>query len=124
MANDSGRVAILDKLIRDAGVPIDGISVADINANPVQFTIQFQASATQEQIDLAQQIGEAFDWRRRRALARNTVVTALQNLTAGQRAAIQLHQLAEYLRSNPDVAAQVGTFLGTPVSVDEIDPNP
>lgn len=122
MANDSHRINILDGLIRAAGVPIDGVSVTDINATPVAVVVQYQASATAEQIALAVQIVAQFDWRKRRALARNTVVTALQSLTAPQRALIQTHMMAEYLRDNADIATQIGVFLGTPITVDEVDP--
>lgn len=122
MANDAGRVAILDGLVRAAGVPIDGISVSNITPTPPLVTIQYKASATAEQIATGEAILAGFDWRRRRALDRNTVVAGLQSLTVGQRNTLVTHMLAEYLRDNPAIAAQIGTFLGTPVAVDEVDP--
>lgn len=123
MANDSSRVGILDGLLKDAGIPVDGISVVDINATPPVVNIQYNGSATQEQRDLGAQILSQFDWRRRRALTRATVVTAILNLTTLQRTAPLNHLLAEYLRTNPTIAAQIGVATATPITVDEVDPN-
>lgn len=123
MANDALRAGILSALIRDAGIPIDGISINDINAVPPDVTVQYSALATAEQIALGEQIKDNFDWRRRRALARAVVVSAIGNLTAGQRAVIDAHMRAEYLRLNPTLAALIGTAAGVPLPVDEIDPS-
>lgn len=123
MANDATRTSILHELISDAGIPISGISVVDINAVPPQVQVQYQPEATAEQITLGNQIVANFDWRRRRALARNTVVTALQNLTTAERNAILLHFMADYLRNHPQLAAKIATFLGVGLTVDEVDPN-
>jgi hypothetical protein len=122
MANDSGRVSILDELLRDAGIAIDGISVIDINATPPDVAIQFKVDATQEQRDLAAQMLADFDWRKRRPLDRGTVVAAMQNLTAQQRALVDRHEQAERLRTNPRLASLLGRALGTPLVVDEVDP--
>lgn len=123
MANDASRVAILDGLLKDAGIPIDGISVNDINAVPPLVTVQYRPEATAEQIALGNQMRDNFDWRRRRALGRGTVVTAVNNLTAGQRAVIDAHMRAEHLRNNPQLAAVIATAVGVPLPVDEVDPN-
>lgn len=124
MANDAGRVGVLSDVLAEAGIPVSGISVADINANPVQFSISYAPSATAEQIALGDQIAAAFDWRRRRALARSVVVTAINQLTTQQITALLRHQAAEYLRTNPSLAAKITAALGTPLPVDEVDPNP
>lgn len=123
MANDASRVGILDGLIRDAGIPIDGISVVDVNATPPVVTVQYRPEATAEQIALGDQIKDAFDWRKRRSLDRVVVVVAINNLTVAQRAIIDAHMRAEYLRANPILAAQIGTAAGVPLPVDEVDPN-
>jgi hypothetical protein len=122
MANDASRVGILHELLVESGVPVDGISVADINANPVAYAVQYSASATVEQIALGDQLGAAFDWRKRRSLPRATIVTALNQLTNAQINAILRHQAAEYLRNNPQLALKLFAALDIPVVVDEVDP--
>lgn len=123
MANNSFRVAILDSLLREVGIPFDGISVIDINATPVNAVIQFKSSATAEQIALGNQMLAAFDWRKRRALTRSIVVNALQQLTPAQQNAILRHAVCEMLRNSPQLAAQVDAVLGTSLPVDEVDPS-
>lgn len=122
MANDSFRASILDGLIRDAGIPLVSVQVIDINAVPPNVNLVFSPSATAEQIALANQIKDAFDWRRRRALARNTVVTGFQSLTTAQQNAIIKHLVCEMMRLNPSAAAQISQFVGAPLPVDEVDP--
>lgn len=122
MPNSILRQGILGTLLDEAAIPYDSISVVDINANPPVVNIQYKPSATQEQINLGNQIKDAFDWRRRRALARATVVSTLGSLTAGQRAIVDAHQRAEYLRNNPALAAALGVAIGVPIVVDEVDP--
>lgn len=122
MANSAFRVSILDGLMREAGIPIDGISVVNINATPPVVNVQYKATATQEQIDLGNQMLAQFDWRKRRPLDRNTVVTALQNLTSQQQNSIIRHMVCEYLSNNPALAAKINAALGTALTVDEVDP--
>ncbi len=122
MANSAFRVSILDGLMREAGIPIDGISVVDVNANPPVVNIQYNVSATQEQIDLGNQILAQFDWRKRRPLDRNVVVTALQNLTSQQQNAIIRHLVCDSLRNSPALTAKINSALGTSLTVDEVDP--
>lgn len=122
MANSSQRAGILDGLLREAGIPIDGVSVVDVNATPPVVNIQYKASATQEQIDLGNQMLAQFDWRKRRALDRNTVVTVLQNLTSQQQNAIIRHVVCDALSNNPALAAKINSALGTALTVDEVDP--
>jgi hypothetical protein len=122
MANSAARVGILSALLNEAGIPINGISVSDINANPVEFTIDYKPEATTEQIVLGDQIGANFDWRKRRPLARATVVSGNTALTAGQRALVDAHVRADYLIAHPDLAAKLGLAVGAPLPVDEVDP--
>ena len=122
MARDAARSSILHSLIIQAGVPLVSVSVSDLNAEPPVIVLQFEAGATAEQIALANQIKDAFDWRRRRALTRNTVVAAFQALDATQRNQVMTHIFAEYLRTNVNAANQMAAFLGVPLVVDEIDP--
>lgn len=121
MANDATRNLILRGLLDQAGVP-NGVSVVDIATTPPTVNPNYPPTNTAEQNATGDEIIAAFDWRRRRPLTRNTVVAGLQSLTTGQRNSLLLHLLAEYFRANPSAAAQIGTFLGTPVAVDEVDP--
>lgn len=123
MANSTSRAIILDGLLREVGIPFDGISVIDINATPVNAVIQFKASATAEQIALGNQMLADFDWRKRRALARSVVVNALQQFTTAQQNAILRHAVCEMLRNSPQLAAQIDAVLGTSLPVDEVDPS-
>lgn len=123
MALDPDRVSILHGLLVEVSIPFAGISVNDLTATPPDVVVQYEPEATQEQIDLGEQIKNAFDWRRRLPSPRATVVTILNNLTAGQRALLRLHQDAEYLRTNPVLAAKIATAIGIPLPVDEVDPS-
>lgn len=124
MANSLDRLTVLDAVLREAGIPIHGVSVQNLNSTPVQASISFRSEATQEQIDLGNDILATFDWRKRRALNRATVVTALNQLTTNQQNAILRHMACDYLRNNPSLAAQIDAGLGTSLPVDEVDPNP
>lgn len=121
MALDPFRTGILDELIRQAGIPLVSVSVADINAVPPVVNLTFD-NATPEQVTLANQIVANFDWRRRRALHRNSVVAAFQSLNATQRNLVMAHILAEFLRTNVSAANAMASFLDVPISVDEVDP--
>jgi hypothetical protein len=121
MANDITRTQILANLFTEVGI-VASISVSDINATPVGFTVTYDAAMTAQQIALGDQIKAAFDWRKRRALARATVVAANNQLTAGQRALINAHMQAEYLRTNPKFSAVLAAALEIPLTVDEVDP--
>lgn len=124
MPNSSFRVSVLNGLLAEAGIPVVSVQVIDINATPVNAVIQYPPEATQEQINLGNDILSNFDWRRRRALNRTTVVTALNQLTTNQQNAILRHMACDYLRNNPSLAAQIDAGLGTSLPVDEVDPNP
>lgn len=122
MANDPDRLSLLDTLIRQAGVPIDGLSLIDVNSTPVNVTVQYQTAATTEQRTLAAQIVSDFDWRARVKLDRNTIVAAYQSLNATQKGLLLAHILSEYLRDNPNNATVIGQFLGVPITVDQVAP--
>jgi hypothetical protein len=122
MANSAFRVSVLNGVLAEAGIPVDGISIVDIAPTPPVVTIQYTADATAEQIALGDQILAQFDWRKRRALARTTVVTALQQLTTAQQNAILRHVVCEIVRNQPALAAQIDAALGTSLPVDEVDP--
>ncbi len=122
MANTIDRQLDLFALLDEVAIPYAGITIQDINANPVQATLQYLPQATAEQIALGDQILAAFDWRRRRALPRGTVVTALGQLTTNQQNAVIRHMVCDYLRQNPRIMTQINAALGTSLTVDEVDP--
>ena len=81
--NDPSRAAILDTLLKEAGIPIEGISVNNVNPGPPEVTVQYRPEVTQQQRDLAESIVDDFDWREREPLDRNTVVSSLGGLSSG-----------------------------------------
>lgn len=123
MPNSLDRLPVLQAVLAEAGIPIHGVAVISL-VSPVQAEIDFKAEATQEQINAGNAILATFDWRRRRALARATVVAVLNQLSAGQQNAILRHMACDYLRNHPTVAAQIDAGLGTSLPVDEVDPAP
>ncbi len=120
MAIDTGRVGILSDLLVQSGVPVSTIQFVDETVPTVRLL--YNGTPTQEQIALAQQIVAGFSWDRRRPRDRNNIVSSLQALTQTQRAQIQLHMMAAFLRDHPDYAAAIGKFLDAPIVVDEVDP--
>lgn len=116
----SSRVSAFDAYLRTNSIPIDGIS--QNGAAPAGITIQFQVAATPEQIAWAENARDTFDWRRRRPLNRNTIVTALANLTTGQQNSVIRHIAAYIARQNPDEVAALAAVVGIALPVDEVDP--
>lgn len=124
MALDSiGRKPVLEALLTQASIPHDGVNVININAVPPDVTINFRPEATQEQIDLGNQIKDSFDWRRRRPLGLGACLAVINNLTAGQIAIILRLQAADYLRRNPVILMTVADLADVPLPLDEVDPN-
>lgn len=116
----STRVAAFESLLRNNSIPISGIGVS--GDAPAGITINFLPAATAEQIAWANDQKASFDWRRRRAIARNTIVTTLAGLTANQQNAILRHVCAYIARQNPDEVANLAAVVGVSLPVDEVDP--
>jgi hypothetical protein len=123
MANSSFRSTVLQGLLDQAQIPYESIVVVDINATPVDVHITYKPAATAEQISFGDTTLASFDWRKRRALSRATVVTALQSLTTNQQNAILRNVVCDLLRNNASLAAQIDAALGTSLPVDEVDPS-
>lgn len=120
MAFGSTRIAAFDAYLRDNAIPIDGLS--SNGDAPAGITIQFKPEATAEQIAWAENAKATFDWRRRRALSRNTIVTAFSNLTTAQQNAVIRHVCAYIARQNPSEVASLAAVVGISLPVDEVDP--
>lgn len=120
------RLQDFDQHLRLLGIPITGVSDNNNGTDPYPqgVTISYSPEATQEQIDLGDAELLTFDWRRRRMIARNTIVNTLASLTAAQQNAILRHIAAAFIRANKAEALDVIATLGATVPVDEVDPNP
>lgn len=123
MANSVLRQTVLLGLLDEVAIPYESLVVADINANPVGAHFVYKPAATAEQIALGDSILAAFDWRKRVALDRNTVVTALQQLTTQQQNTILRQIAGELLRTNAPLAGKIAAAVGVPLVVDQVDPN-
>lgn len=116
----TSRISAFDAYLTDNAVPINGVGIsADA---PAGVSIDFKPEATAEQIAWATNARDTFDWRRRRPLSRNTIVTALANLTTAQQNAILRHIAAFIGRQNPSEVASLAAVVGISLPVDEVDP--
>ena len=117
----SSRVEAFEALLTANAIPFTGTSVS--GDAPAGIIINFAPSATAEQIAWANdQKDNVFDWRRRRPLARNTIVTTIAGLTTAQQNTIVRHIAAFIARQNPDECANIAAVLGVSFPVDEVDP--
>lgn len=121
MAFGQTRVAPFFEYLKANAIPVVGIAPLVSDA-PAGVTIQLDPAATAEQIAWANNARDTFDWRRRRSLSRNDIVTALQNLTTQQQNSVLRHVVCYLLRQNPQEAANVMAVIGTSLPVDEVDP--
>lgn len=120
------RLLDFDQHLRLLGIPIGGVSDNNngTDAYPQGVTINYLPAATAEQIALGEAEKESFDWRKRRMIARNTVVNTLAGLTAAQQNAILRHIAAAFIREHKAEALDVIATLGANLPIDEVDPNP
>lgn len=120
------RVADFDVYLRTLGIPIPISGVSDNNngtdAYPQGVSINFLGSATAEQIAQGNTALAEFDWRKRRMIARNTIVNTLAALTAAQQNAILRHICAAYIREHKAEALDLLATLQQNIPIDEVDP--
>ena len=116
----SGRLQDFDAHLRQNGIPFDGLSNADNTSE--NLVIQYKAEATPEQIAWAEDAKATFDWRKRRMIARNTIVNTLANLTAARQNAILRHIAAAFIRANKAEALDLLATLQETIPIDEVDP--
>jgi len=79
-------------------------------------------AATAEQIVAGNQIRDLFDYRNRRSLTRNQIVTGLQSLTQAQQNTVMRYLLTILLRTNAAEVESILSETGLPLAVDEVDP--
>ena len=116
----AGRLADFDAHLTSLGIPFSGLTNAD---NTVEsLVIDFLPAATAEQITQANDAKVAFDWRKRRMIARNTIVNTLAGLTAAQQNAVVRHIVAAFIRANKAEALDLLATLQQNVPIDEVDP--
>lgn len=107
------RLAALDRAIRDAGVPIDGVG-----REGGVVRIDFRPEATPAQRATANTIAAGFDFTPRRRRAYAALMTDLAALSAADRTTLVNAVLADFLREHPDFAAS----FGIAVSGEEVGP--
>jgi hypothetical protein len=115
------RFQAFDTYLRSNGIPIDGLS-GDTPYGPTTVTIQYQASATQQQIDWAEQAKQTFDWRPRRFLSDAVIASAYAGLTTQQQNALLRRLVALLIRQNESAVLQIFSDLGQSLPYDEVAP--
>lgn len=115
------RLIVLENTLRAAGIPVDGIS-NNGPPYPAGVTVQYNPSATVEQIQQGNQIVETFDYRPRRSLTRQQIVSGLQALTTAQQNMILRQAVVLLLRERPQEVEEILTDTGIPLAVEEVDP--
>jgi hypothetical protein len=118
----SGRLQDFETYLRSNAIPFTGISNPDSTSE--NLVIDFTAEATAEQISFATDAITTFDWRKRRMIARNTIVNTLASLATAQQNAILRHVCAAFIRANKAEALDILATLQQNVPIDEVDPNP
>jgi ABC-type taurine transport system substrate-binding protein len=96
--------------------------VYGVSKNATTVDIQYQASATAEQIAWAEQAKQTFDWRPRRFLSDSTIASAYAGLTTQQQNAILRRLVALLIRNNESAVLQIFSDLGQSLPYDEVAP--
>ncbi len=117
------RLQDFDAYLRQNAIPISGLSDSG-GARPAAITIQFLPEATAEQIAWAEDSKTNYDWRERRMLTRNQIVSGIQTLTAAQQNTIIRHMIASFIREHKSEVLDALAVAGILLVVDEVDPNP
>lgn len=116
------RLTVLDLTLRDAGIPIDGVS-DNGPPYPDGITVQYKTEATQEQINAGEAIVDGFDYRPRQDLTPGAIATQIASLTVAQEVALRRRILARVLLGNQIDAQDIIATLGIPLAVDEVVPS-
>lgn len=114
------RTEALDATLRNAGIPIDGVSLG--GNPPSTVSVSYSGSATQEQRNAGQAIVEGFDYRPRQDLTRAQIVQGIAGLTTAQQSALLRNLLSFIIRTHAAEAFDVLTKAGLPLAVDEVVP--
>lgn len=100
------RLADFDQLLRDGGIPIDGVS----GAGPA-CRIDFRNEATEAQRSAARQMAQNFDWRERRPKDLQALVGEIQGLPSSQLQTLLAAVAAQVVRGDPQFARRIGVPL-------------
>ena len=93
------RITDLDIELRDANIPIDGVS-----GGALGVTVWYKPSATQQNKDDATAIINAYDWTERRPRGYQVLIDAIAALSAADRNKLLAAVAADFLRRNPKFA--------------------
>ena len=115
------RLQAFDAYLRQNSIPIDGLS-GNQPYGPETVTIQFQASATAEQITWAENAKQTFDWRPRRFLTDANIASVFAGLTSAQQNAILRRLLARFVVQNETWVREVMADHGVSIPYDEVVP--
>jgi hypothetical protein len=99
------RLLNFEEQLRNAGIPVIGISVVDQNTNPPTLRIDLSPDATPAQRLQAETIRTTQDWRRRRKRQLAALVQEYRNLSAAQKTQAQERAIALLAREFPAVFA-------------------
>lgn len=116
------RLNAFDRYLRQNAIPIDGLSLSAPPAGPETVTIQYQASATVEQVAWAEAAKQSFDWRPRRFLSDATIASVFNGLTNAQQNAVLRRLFARFLQQNEEWLLQVLADHGVSIPYDEVVP--
>jgi len=95
-------VARLDEALKDAGIPIVGVSGVQGDVR-----VWFQSATVQQKIDAAA-IVAGYDWTPRRLKGPLALIAEIANLTAADRNRLLAATAADLLRRVPRVAMRLG----------------
>ncbi len=115
------RSSVFDDKLRRAGVPIDGISIGNPNDVPATVVIQYQTTATPEQIAWAEDQKLSFDWRPRRFLTDAQINAVITGLTAQQQNGLIRRLIILVLKANEVDVQQILADLNVSVPYEEVD---
>jgi hypothetical protein len=118
------RIQAFDARLRALSIPIDGVNgtPATNPAGPGTVAVQYQASATPEQIALGEAELAAFDWRPRRFLGRAAIATIIANLTTGQQNALLRRVAVDWIQEHESIVIAYLAEAGINVPYDEVVP--
>lgn len=120
MAEFSDRVADFDAYLRRNSIPLVG--VINTNNTPEGLTLQFDASATAEQIAWANNAKETYDWRPRRLLDPETIASNFNGLTQAQKDSLLNHLVGITAQQAKSLLEDAIAVVGAPLPIDEVDP--
>jgi hypothetical protein len=118
------RIQVFDARLRALSIPIDGVNgtPATNPAGPGTVAVQYQASATPEQIALGEAELAAFDWRTRQFLTRTAIRTIIASLTQANQLALLRAVAVDWIYEHQAIVIDFLAESGLNVPYDEVVP--